>query len=787
MDFLIETSLSKLLSYSQGLEEIKIQFRIHQLVLGILRQACVIISLGASKAVQLQRRSFMLYLVKSSRFREYQQENLHILTARRGITTTVRYRHLWIDPHVHEKDIIGVTALMLFGDLPYEYLAPVRLGRVVGVYDERDRVELEIMMGGFPSPDTDMAGFSSWFRTRTSGEDKKFVFWDESGPEISEQTDPGQLLLAWKASVRRLLRSDSAEQFSDSVFILPLDLRDEENKSTVESNALITGRAYSQRLYSYNPHMKARDLARKELGLAFDRTELELLDHGNKLELDGQLEVRFRLLLAGSSNLNIFVRPGLERSSRMSIHLHAAGDSISCTAACQSVTDESREQLRGLLALLKKWGSLKNEQLEGLVLERLLALAPDDPELMREQARYHYRLGRYSEAEQLFAELGPGQLAPDDWLPYFLSACNSRCDKEALLDIVSNIPWDDLDASQAKEMGICLSTMQESTIVSLLETLAYFGTERFIQDIWQEIKASISSPKGILTTYRIMKETHLDSPAQLYGYLSEQMETEGIMEPEFDQLLVQNALQMDRAPSGFDSICLRHLKRLVDSEQYEKALSILEQARKTMSVAAFGRVRIDLADVLSGTQKTRALSTAGRLFADAADAARVRGDLDEAAMWLERSAMADPEGERFEQVRALMEKAVDASEKVMMLTDALFASRMKKLRDAMSGKKLTIVGGPHQKPWVEDLRKELALGSIQWFVSDLGKRPRADKIRDAMGKSTGAVAILTFHVGHQAVDAVKEEARKKNIPYAPVLTGTSKNALVQALIRAVLE
>ncbi len=149
--------------------------------------------------------------------------------------------------------------------------------------------------------------------------------------------------------------------------------------------------------------------------------------------------------------------------------------------------------------------------------------------------------------------------------------------------------------------------------------------------------------------------------------------------------------------------------------------------------------------------------------------------------------MADPEGERFEQVRVMMEKAVDASEKVMMLTDALFANRVKKLRDALSGKKLTIVGGAHQKPWVEELRKDLALGSIQWFVSEMGKRPRAEKLRDAMGKSTGAVAILTFHVGHQAADAVKEEARKKDIPYAPVLSGTSKNALIQALIKAVLQ
>ena len=729
----------------------------------------------------------MLYLIKSSRFREYQQENLHILSARRGITTTVRYRHLWIDPEIHEKDLIGAPALFVFGDRPFEHLAPVRMGRVVGVHNERERMELEVMMGGFPMPDTDMTIFNSWFKERKKDREQKFIFWDESYPSISEQTDPKQTLTAWKASVRRLMRSDSEKQFEQSIFLLPLDLRDEENKSTIEPNGLLTGKPYSQRLYSYNPHMKQHQVSKKQLGWAFDRTELELLDHGDKLELDGQMEIRFRLLVPGSADLNIFVRPGMERSTRLAIHLHAAGDSMSCTAACESVAEASREQLRGLLALLRKWGSLKDEKLEGLVLERLLALAPDDPELTREQARYYYRLGKYSEAEQLFAELGPLQLAPDDWLPYFLSACNSHCDKEALGDIISNLPWDDLDSSGAREIGICLAGLQENTILSLLETLAYFGTERFIQDIWHEIRPSIISPKGILATYKIMKETHLDSPALLYSYLSEQMESEQLCEPEFDELLVENALQMDRVPSGFDSILFRHLKRLVDLEQYERAITLLEQARKSMSQAAFGRVRIDLADALSGTAKPKELATAGRLFADAANAARVKGDLDEAAMWLERSAMADPEGERFEQVRVMMEKAVDASEKVMMLTDALFANRVKKLRDALSGKKLTIVGGAHQKPWVEELRKDLALGSIQWFVSEMGKRPRAEKLRDAMGKSTGAVAILTFHVGHQAADAVKEEARKKDIPYAPVLSGTSKNALIQALIKAVLQ
>jgi hypothetical protein len=45
------------------------------------------------------------------------------------------------------------------------------------------------------------------------------------------------------------------------------------------------------------------------------------------------------------------------------------------------------------------------------------------------------------------------------------------------------------------------------------------------------------------------------------------------------------------------------------------------------------------------------------------------------------------------------------------------------------------------------------------------------------------VAVLTFFIGHQAAEAVREEARRRGIPCAFVFHGTSRSALLQALFR----
>ncbi len=704
----------------------------------------------------------MLYLVRSSRFLEYQQENQRLLAAARGAQLIVRMGLGAVDPALVGHDLVGLPVCVLLAEPPYQRTAVIRLGRVVAMGEEQERCELTLELSGYPAPDLDQAGFDTWFADRHAGrEQPDFLFLDEPGFPVPEQTEPADRETAWRAGLERVLASDAAPRYAASVFLRPVGLTDEFAEVAVDPAAVVTGRAYALKLACHAAHLSEEERARQSLGLTYDRAEIELLDHPSGPLTDGALTVRLRLLVPGSARLSMFVRPQAERSTRLDLDFRAAGDLIGLQATCEEVTSEgNREQLRGLLALLNKHGALADPELERAVLDRLLTLLPEDPELNRQLAHLHHRSERHAEAEQLFAELGPARLEPADWLPYFLSACRCNCAGDALADIVSNLPWDQLAPEQAAQIGQCVAGLPERVILSLLESLAYFGTERFLSDIWRPVSPTISSPEGVLKAYAILRETHLDTPAELYAYLADRIEELELVEPRFDELLVDNGLLLDQAPGGFGRVLLRHLRRQVDAGAHEEALVLMEQARPVMSPAAFDEVRLDLASALADTASGPELSLAGRLFADAAEAARVRGDLDEAAIWLERAALADPEGERLAEVQGGIEKAVEASEQVQILTEALFAQRVKQLRAKLAGTRLTIVGGPHEKPWVGQLRKELAVSDINWFISDMGKRPRADKIKEALGKSVGAVAIITFHVGHRAAEVVREEARK---------------------------
>jgi hypothetical protein len=335
----------------------------------------------------------MLYLVRSSKFREYQQENLRLLSAGRGAELTVRLGLSGVDPALVGHDLVGLPICFLLAEPPYQRTAVVRLGRVVGMGEERERCELVVELAGFPAADADQAGFDTWFTDRHADHERPdFLFLDEPGFPVPEQIGPAERIQAWRAALDRVLASDAKDHYADSAFLLPAGLADEFAEVEVDPSAVVTGRAYTLQLASHLPHLGDEERARFSLGLSYDRAEIELLAHpAGGLETD-PLTIRLRFLVPGSARLSVFVRPQAERSARLDLDDRAAGDVIGLQAACEEVTSEgNREQLRGLLALLTKHGALADPELERGVLERLLALLPEDPELVRQLAHHLHR------------------------------------------------------------------------------------------------------------------------------------------------------------------------------------------------------------------------------------------------------------------------------------------------------------------------------------------------------------------------------------------------------------
>ena len=723
---------------------------------------------------------------RSSRFREYQRENLRILEANDGEHFRIHYPRDAVQAELLSQDLQGLPVLFVLSDSPHEHRAPVRHGRILAVHDEGERIEFALRLTAFAPAGLDCQAFDAWAQKQPACCDKPvMVFRPDPPSELAEPDGRESRSEKWHAAIDRLLASDSARHYADSVFLLALELKDEDTDQPADPTALSTGRTYAQHLLAYAPQLKAEDRARCSFGLGFDRTELELLQAPEKIPADGEVVLRFRPLVPGSARLNVHVRPHSERSSRLVLDVHASGSEIQRLFTCEEVAGESvREGLRGLLALLHKQKALELPEQAAAVLELMLQLAPDDDELNRALAMLDHKLGRHDQATERYRKLGAETLAPEDWQPYFISACHAGAGTEVLRESLDHLPWELLNRDQAQAMGKCLAQQGEGLILSLLEPLAYFGTERFMTDIWAYIWPAIRSTDGLLSAHRILRETHLDKPEVAYATLQERSAAENLNDARIDELLVDLGLEQEQAPRSLAEILLRHMKRLSDAGQFDKAQSLLEQARPRMNPGGFEQLRTALADHLVENAQADPLRLAGWLFAEAAEAARLRGDLDEATWLLERSALAHPDGERLPEVQQALEKSINAIESMQLLGEALFGQRIKKLRDRMAGKRLVIAGGSHEKPWTEELRQELALAEVVWYPSHLGKPPRAEKLRESLNKTVGAVAVLVFYAGHQTADVAKEECRKRNIPFAPITQGTSKDALLRALIKA---
>ncbi|MBW2704586.1 MAG: hypothetical protein JRF33_27530, partial [Deltaproteobacteria bacterium] len=686
---------------------------------------------------------------KSSRFREYQRENLRILEANDGEHFRIHYPRNAVQAELLSQDLQGLPVLFVLSDSPHERRAPVRHGRILAVHDEGERIEFALRLTAFAQVDLDCQAFDDWAKKQPACCDKPAMVFrptpsiqPDSPFEFAEPDGRKNRPEKWRAAIDRLLASDSARHYADSVFLLPLGLKDEDTDRPADPTALSTGRTYTHHILAYAPQLKAENRARCSFGLGFDRTELELLQAPEKIPADGEVVLRFRPLVPGSARLNVHVRPHSERSSRLVLDVHASGSEIQRLFTCEEVAGESvREGLRGLLALLHKQKALELPKHAAAVLELMLQLAPDDDELNRELAMLEHKLGRHDQATERYRNLGAEALAPEDWQPYFISACHAAAGTEVLRESLDHLPWELLNSDQAQAMGKCLAQQGEGLILSLLEPLAYFGTERFMTDIWAYIWPAIRSTDGLLSAHRILRETHLDKPEVAYATLQERSADDGLHDARIDELLVDLGLEQEQAPRSLAEILLRHLRRLADAGQLDRAQSMLERARPRMNPGGFEQLRTALADHLVENAQPAPLRLAGWLFAEAAEAARLRGDLDEATWLLERSALAHPESDRLPKVQQSLEKSINAIDSMQLLGEALFGQRIKKLRDRMAGKRLVIAGGSHEKPWTEELRQELALAEVVWHPSQLGKPPRVEKLRESLNKTVGAVAV----------------------------------------------
>jgi hypothetical protein len=728
-----------------------------------------------------------IYFLKSSRFRQYQQENLALLRAAADERAVVRYNAHWLEPRLRQRDLRGLEALVVLGDKPYERFAPIRFGFIERVTDEGERVEFQILLGARPATDLDFGSFDQWFAGRIRIEERpRFVLEDSwlDGLAAAEMGDETHMVGSWRVSVERLLAADPGDHYENSAFLLNLDLRDEKSGRRVLPNQLETGHSYSQRFYAYNPHLDDDQIARLRYEVDYDRTEIELLEELPALGSDISQEMRFRVLVPGTARMEIDVLPFAERSNRLPLHYHATGEvSATVPGGSASVSKSNARGLHHLLDWLDRCDALNDPETARGTLERMLLMVPDDRRIKRRLGHLHHQNGHHREAVELFEMLGDDNLASADWLPYFMSACATYCEAGRLAELLEHLPWSDLEEYQADQLGRAVAALDEGSILRLLESLAYFGTDQFLEVIWKPIRPAIRTPAGIGQAYRILQETHLESHAGAYQYLQQRTAAEGVCDAELDERMLSHGAELDDEPPGYRRVLDRHFRRLVADRRWADAEVQLHLSRGCLSPAAFAEVRLDLVELLRAAEEPAADRIAARLLAAAADRARRDGELDEATEYLEGAlqlAAREPEVIR---VREAVQKAMEDCEEIRALRAEKLDVRVKTLRHRLAGKRLIVVGAPNSKPWAEELRRELALDEVRWFQTSVGKPARPEELRGAVGRATGAVVVLAAYIGHKSSDAVREQSAKQGIPCAVVPRGTSKDAVLRQLMQ----
>ena len=261
-----------------------------------------------------------VYLLKSSRYREYHQENLRVLSGLPGDELEIKYGAKWIDPDLVDSDICGKPAVIVFSDSPYRTFVPVRMATVVSTGFVASNLILKVRLAGYPKPDFDHDKFSEQFsKCCRIGSQYKFLVESDNPLRLEPETDPDKILGAWRDTLIRMLGGDSGSAFCRSAFLLPSGLRDEDKKEVVVDRPLSVGVIHSQRIYSYTSHLPEEERSKMTLDLRFDSTQLEVVEQPEVLSADGPVELRFRSLVPGTATVQAHVLPYGERSNRLSL------------------------------------------------------------------------------------------------------------------------------------------------------------------------------------------------------------------------------------------------------------------------------------------------------------------------------------------------------------------------------------------------------------------------------------------------------------------------------------
>ncbi|MCB0991633.1 MAG: hypothetical protein KDB16_11680, partial [Acidimicrobiales bacterium] len=332
----------------------------------------------------------VLFLVKSSRVREYHQQNLAILAAPDGANFEISYNRRWIQPGLAVA--VGDGACIVFADSPYRDFEPIRWAVVERVDESTEKITLGIRVGSFTlgterlteqwraDADADYdAGRKETDKTRP------YFLFSEPNPGLRNPNGWDEASAAWRDVRSRLDRNG----FFDGSRFARLS-----RVETVEGLPIEPGGTVQvgTRLFA---HLDIAAAAKPE-AIVIESTPSGWAQLDGEITInDDSARVPLQVLASGNGTLRLNLMPEPMRSCRPAITLNAISDVATSTASSPSSVDAA--SVHRLVTALERTSALADDAWIDILQQHLIPMGGEDDRLLLNLAERCYNAGRLEE------------------------------------------------------------------------------------------------------------------------------------------------------------------------------------------------------------------------------------------------------------------------------------------------------------------------------------------------------------------------------------------------------
>ena len=694
----------------------------------------------------------MLYLLKASRVREYQKENLSILCAEEREAFSVTYSRRWVQPGLTIEP--GSGAAIVFADSPYETYVPVRFAQIEQVDDTDERITVSGVLGPLICADDPGCLTTAWLPGGNDRPGKSHFLFEDDNRGLGSPRGPDDQLRAWER-ITTSLRDNAF--FARSTFARVTQLLDAEGVPVDPAEGVGAGAELLVELDVRPPdggpapgvHLASEPPdAVEPVGEA-----VEVGEH--RIRVGGRVR-----LASGGVRLRASFRPDPLQSCRPHLMVAVKGSApldggLPATATSGSVALD----VPALVRFLEREGDLSDALWLELCEEHLLPGCPDEPALLAAYADHAEALGQHDRAHDALLRIHDRSPAADE----ALLRCSLRIgDSDLVGDLVTST-----DVSDSGVFAQLLAAAEEAppgavhVLVERVLDANVLGDAK-LTDLVRRVAPRITSTDLLAKAAERMAYVEPTSAATMLMGLWEDPEQ---MPERILDLLVDWDVERDRIGPY-----LRHridhaahdgdvaaLRRLVDQVRRQGATT---QRAELLAAAGLPLLLADeRADADLGfevlLQAARELAGLGEVGPALDVLTRLRVH--------ERLWRSTERAQAIEDLQTAIDEAMDRDDRFIAWERQQESTIYDDLKPKLTNRTLHLFGG-WWHDWADELERNLGVAKLVWHESDKAKSPDHGWSKK-LDPEVDVVVALTDFMGHEYSKPVRDSCARKGVVY----------------------